>query len=153
MGVLYDYFRVPGDAAAISLMEQTDGGPVAVAGGGLVDAIDLKGIDPPVILGRLVALTVDVPPDAGLVETTLLWSGGDEGPWLMSIDDGARDILASIVHSRHMAELSARWGRTEELAWNGPLPEGQLVPVIEEIAGLARRAREAGESLYCWSSL
>ncbi|WP_326550947.1 hypothetical protein [Micromonospora sp. NBC_01813] len=49
--------------------------------------------------------------------------------------------------------LSARWGQIEEFARNGPLPADQLVPVIEAIAGLARRARDAGDHLYCWCCL
>lgn len=152
MGVLCDYFRAADDAAAIGVMEQTDGGPAAVAGGGPVDAIDLKGIEPHVILGQLVALAAGVPWSAGLVGTELIWSGGDEGPWLMSIQDTVRDTLAAVTTAQ-MPELSAQWGRIEELASPGPLPPGQLVPVIEEIAGLARRARDTGQHLYCWCSL
>ncbi|WP_433717781.1 hypothetical protein ACQP2Y_26750 [Actinoplanes sp. CA-051413] len=153
MGVLCDYFRAADDAAAISLMEQTDGGPVAVAGESRLDAIDLKGIEPHVILGQLVALAADVPWQPRLVGTELLWSGGDEGPWMMSIEDTTRDTLAAIVPGARTSELSAQWGRIEELASPGPLPPEQLVPVIEEIAGLARRARDAGEHLYCWCCL
>ena len=153
MGVLCDYFRAADDAAATSLMEQTDGGPVAVAGDGLLDAIDLKGIEPHVILGQLVALAADVPWHPHVVDTELLWSGGDEGPWMMSIEDTARDTLAAIVPGASTSELSAQWGRIEELASSGPLPPEHLVPIIEEIAGLARRARDAGEHLYCWCSL
>ncbi|GID91075.1 hypothetical protein ACFQFC_38030 [Amorphoplanes digitatis] len=152
MGVLYDYFRVAGDAAAVQLMHETEGGPVAREGA-TVDAIDLKGIEPVVTLGRLVALAADVPWDAGLVDTGLLWSGGEEGPWLMSIEDTVRDTLASITGGERSAWLSAQWGRTEELAWDGPLPDDRMLPAIEEIAGLARRARDAGEHLYCWCCL
>ena len=70
----------------------------------------------------------------------------------MSIDDATRDTLASII-SAQMPELSARWGQIEELAWTGRLPEDQMLPVIEEVAGLAQRARDAGEHLYCWCCL
>jgi hypothetical protein len=153
MGVLYDYFRVADDAVAIDLMAATEGGPVAVDEGSLVDAVDLKGIEPTVHLGTLIALAQGVPWEAGLVESELIWSGDEEGPWLISIGSAARDALASISGGERLGVLSAAWGQTEELAWNGPLPGDQLVPVIEEIAGLARRARDAGERLYCWVSL
>jgi hypothetical protein len=153
MGILCDYFRSASDAAAVELMERLGGGPAAAAtDNALVDAVDLKGIEPAVTLARLVALARGVPWQSRLVETPLLWSGSDEGPWLMSLDDAARDTLARIDAGR-LPELSARWGQIEELAPREPLPADQMVPVIEEISDLARRAREAGEHLYCWCSL
>lgn len=153
MGVLYDYFRAKDDAAAVSLMEDLDGGPVVVSDGAHVDAVDLKGIEPAVTLGKLVSLVRGVSWEADLVDLQLLWSGDEqEGPWLMSLDPGTRDTLASIDEAQ-VRELSARWGRIEELAWGGPLPDDEMLPVIEEIAALAQRARDAGENLYCWCCL
>jgi hypothetical protein len=153
MGVLYDYFRSASDAAAVSSIDELDGGPVATANGDAVDAVDLKGVDPAVILGRLVGLASGVPWKVNLVATELLWSRDEEqGPWLISIGDAARDTLASIS-STHLLDLSMQWGQTDELAWNGPLPEDQMMPAIGQIAGLARRARDAGHHLYCWCSL
>ncbi|MDG4774352.1 hypothetical protein [Solwaraspora sp. WMMD792] len=155
MGVLYDYFRSTDDDAAIALMDELAGGPVARAAGAdgvAVDAVDLKWIDPPVALGQLVSFVRDAPWRAGLVQSRLLWSPEEEGPWLFSLDDATRDTLASISDGQ-LPELSARWGRIDEFAHSGPLPEGELVPVIEAIAGLARRARDAGDHLYCWCCL
>ncbi len=153
MGVLYDYFRAASDAAAVSLMDESGGGPAAAGDGAAMDALDLKGVEPAVTLGKLVALVRGVSWDVNLVSMELLWSGAEEGPWLMSIDDAVRDTLASIAASAQLLELSAQWGRTEELAWNGPLPDEQMLPVIEQIAGLARRACDAGDHMYCWCSL
>lgn len=152
MGVLYDYFRSPSDPAAVSLMDQLRGGPTT-AGRDVVDAVDLKGIEPTVTLGRLVGLARGVPWNVDLVATELLWSGDEEeGPWLMSIGDAVRDTLATIANAAE-PDLAERWGQTEELAWNGPLPGPQLLPVMDQITGLARRARAAGDHLYCWCSL
>ncbi len=133
MGVLYDYFRAASDAAAVSLMDESGGGPAAAGDGAAMDALDLKGVEPAVTLGKLVALVRGVSWDVNLVSMELLWSGAEEGPWLMSIDDAVRDTLASIAASAQLLELSAQWGRTEELAWNGPLPDEQMLPVIEQI--------------------
>ncbi|MEU4643592.1 hypothetical protein [Micromonospora sp. NPDC023814] len=154
MGVLYDYFRAKDDAAAVRLMEDLGGGPVVVSSdGATVDAIDLKGIEPAVTLGKLVSFVRGVSWRVNLVDLKLLWSGDErEGPWLMSLDRATRDTLASINDTR-LLELSARWGRIEELAWAGPLPDDQMLPVIEEIAALAQRARDAGEAVYCWCCL
>ncbi|MEU3457406.1 hypothetical protein ABZ671_27950 [Micromonospora sp. NPDC006766] len=154
MGVLYDYFRAKDDATAVKLMDGLSGGPaVAGRGDGSVDAIDLKGIEPSVTLGNLVSLVRGVDWEVNLVGLQLLWSANEqEGPWLMSLDRATRDTLASI-NDAQLLELSARWGRSEELAWDGPLPEDQMLPVIREIAALAQRARNAGEDLYCWCCL
>ncbi|TCC00185.1 hypothetical protein E0H26_00295 [Micromonospora zingiberis] len=153
MGVLYDYFRAVDDATAVQLMADLDGGPVVTVDGRPgIDAIDLKGIDPAVTLGQLVALARGVPWQDDLVGERLLWNAGEEGPWLTSLDDTTRDTLASITPAQ-LPELSAGWGRTEELAWDGPLPADQMQPVVEAVAALARRARDAGESLYCWCCL
>ncbi|GAB3841564.1 hypothetical protein GCM10029963_12980 [Micromonospora andamanensis] len=153
MGVLYDYFRVADDAAAIGLMAELDGGPVAVPGGRPgVDAIDLKGIEPAVTLGKLVGFVRGSAWSTDLIEQRLIWNGGDEGPWLIALDDATRDTLASITAAQS-PELSARWGQIEELAWGEPLPPDELLPVIEEISALARRAQAAGHHLYCWCCL
>ncbi|MEU4366488.1 hypothetical protein [Micromonospora chersina] len=154
MGVLYGYFRAADDAAAVRLMDELDGGPVAVSGdGGTVDAIDLKGIEPTVTLGKLVSFVRGVDWEVDTIVSGLLWSGDEqEGPWLMSIDPDTRDTLASIDDAQ-APELSARWGRIEELAWGGPPADDEMLPVIEQIAALARRARDAGENLYCWCCL
>ncbi|GIF66321.1 hypothetical protein Ais01nite_43560 [Asanoa ishikariensis] len=78
MGVLHDYFRAKDDASAIGLMEDLDGGPVAVSGGGTVDAIDLKGIEPAVTLGKLVSFVRGVDWEVNLVDLRLLWSGDEQ---------------------------------------------------------------------------
>ncbi|MEV2237273.1 hypothetical protein [Micromonospora sp. NPDC049891] len=153
MGVLYDYFRAADDEAAIGLMAELDGGPVAVSGGRPgVDAIDLKGIEPMVTLGKLVGFARGRDWSTDVIEQRFIWSFGEEGPWLVVLDDAVRDTLASITAAQS-PELSARWGQIEELAWGEPLPPDELLPVIEEISALARRALAADQHLYCWSCL
>ncbi|GAA2599790.1 hypothetical protein GCM10010399_33220 [Dactylosporangium fulvum] len=148
MGVLYDYFRAADDASAIKLIEDLVGGPAGNSS--TVDAIDLKGIDPTVTLAELVCFVRGIEWNVNVVEEHLVWSRAEaEGPWVLSIGDDVRDALASITEAQ-MPSLSARWGRTEELAWHGPLPDDTMLPVIENISALARRARDAGDHLYCW---
>lgn len=117
--MLIDYFRMPDDDAAIALMGQLDEGPVSVDDASIIDVITVKNIDPEVILGQLVSLARGVEWDVDTVEVELVWSVGEqEGPVLMSLDDATRDTLAGIER-RQMADLSARWGRIEELARGG----------------------------------
>ncbi|MCO5997483.1 hypothetical protein [Actinoallomurus rhizosphaericola] len=74
MGVLFDYFRAPDREAALRLLDEGDGvptGPATIGAG--MDALDAKGIDPYVILGRLLGLILAVPWSVGLVETVCVW--------------------------------------------------------------------------------
>jgi len=60
VGVLYDYFRAADGATVAKLMEATDGGPLVQHGPEPVaDAVDAKGIDPTVVLGKLVSFALD----------------------------------------------------------------------------------------------
>jgi len=153
MGVLYDYFRASDNAAAIRLIDELDGGPVVRGDRDVaVDAVDLKGIEPEVTLGQLVGFARGTEWTVDTVQGQLLWSADEQGPWLESIDDATRDTLASISDEL-MPELSARWGRIEELSLGDDVAGDEMLPVIEEIRGLARRARDAGDHLYCWSCL
>jgi hypothetical protein len=151
VGVLYDYFRAADDDAAVKLMDDLPGGPVAAAADGLVDAVDMKGIEPTVTLGRLVAHIQGIEWQAGLVGLEELW-GDEDSPFVMSVDDATRDCLASVSDAQ-MPGLAAWWGGIEELARWGPVPAGQMLPFLTGIVGLARRARAAGEHLYCWCCL
>jgi hypothetical protein len=159
MGMLYDYFRAADVPAVIRLMERSDCGPVAVSGTAqLVDAVDAKGIDPHVVLGKLVSFILNVPWAVDLVETRLVWPAGSdadadyEGPWTVAIGDRARDALAGIPDAE-VPELAARWVRIEELSGFGELSPDALVSVLTVLIALARRASAADEHLYCWMSL
>ncbi|GAA1641226.1 hypothetical protein ACFQY4_22045 [Catellatospora bangladeshensis] len=151
MGVLFDYFRAVDDATAVHLMDGLEGGPIAVPDGS-VDAVDLRGIDPYVRLGQLLSLAREVEWEWDTARTGLLWPEEDQDdsvPFLLSLGDGARDTLAGLT-AEHMADLSAQWARIEEPGAADGEPAGPILPFIEEIAGLARRAQAAGDHLYCW---
>ena len=153
MGLLYDYFRAPGVAEVRSHMDADDAfSPVPE----VFDGIDLKGIDPTVVLGRLVGLVTDRgwAPDLG--QDRLVWpEGGEqdlehEGPWVTVLDDRVRDVLAGVAAER-VPDLAGRWAATEEFGRPGDAEF--LRDVVSDLAALAMRARERGESLYCWMSL
>ena len=157
VGVLYDYFRIRDDKAAVALMEETDGGPVVQHGDEpVVDAVDAKGIDPGVLLGQLVALAAQVEWTPKLVNDELVWPAGArddmeyQGPWLTRLGDPARDTLAGVA-DESMGDLAAAWAQAEEF-YSGTEAE-ELQPVVADLVGLARRAREAGDHLYCWMCL
>jgi hypothetical protein len=150
MGVLVDYFRAPGaDAVRDHLDEQEGDSPL-----GVFDGLGLKGIEPGVTLGQLIAFASDQRWRAGLVQERLIWPVGAEsdpeyeGPWVSVLGDESRDVLAGLTAAR-IPDLVARWARIDE--FYGDADPEHLREVLTELAALAGRAREHGESLYVWA--
>ncbi|MFD8701204.1 hypothetical protein ACFV1W_01095 [Kitasatospora sp. NPDC059648] len=166
MGVLTDYFRAPGAAAVVRALELTEGSRPGFGevSDGAFDGVMAKGVDPAVLLGQFVAAIRAEPWRADLVGQKPVWPttappGRDgpwdeddpwaSGPWVVELDDAARDALAEARDDRIPAAV-ARWAEAEE--WGGADP-AQLLPLAEGLIALARRARTAGERLYCWICL
>src|SRR5262245_41354702 len=131
------------------------------------DTVDAKGIDPIVALGHLVAFIRGSPKSRETVKTRLLFpppktkpisqdaydrlpenSPWRAGPWLEELDVETRNTLASVEDAR-LPELVARWEKIEALSeFDDP---SSLLPLLEELVDLARKARKANSQLYCWS--
>ena len=153
MGVLYDYFRAPGEAEVRRWMDENDeASPVPDTS----DGIELKSIDPCVILGQLVAFATGQEWTPDLTDERWVWpedgeqNAGHEGPWVVVLGDGTRDVLAGVPADR-MPALAEQWVTIEE--FGGDADAEFAHEVVAEFAALASRAREHGESLYCWMSL
>jgi len=153
VGVLYDYFRTADEAEVVRHMDERDGfSPVPA----VFDGIELKTIDPCVILGKLVAFATGQQWSSDLVDDRLIWPAGVqqdmtyEGPWVTALDDRARDLLAGIPADR-VPELAGKWATVEE--FGGFADHEFLREVVADFTALAVRARERGESIYCWMSL
>jgi hypothetical protein len=165
MGVICDYFRAADGREAARVMERL-GGPLGPAPA--FDGVETKGIDPAVILGQLVAFIRRVPWEVDLVPTTMVWPSPETkppseeaynrlpesspwktGPWLEELSPRVRDTLATVEDAR-FSELAAQWAGVEELY---DADERDLLVLIKDLVGLARRARDAGDKVYCWSCL
>jgi hypothetical protein len=153
VGVLYDYFRASSEAEVGRHMDENDGSsPVP----GTFDGIELKTIDPCVILGRLVAFAIGQEWSTDVVGERLIWPEGAgqdltyQGPWIIVLDNRARDQLAGIPADR-VPELAERWATVEE--FRGYADQEFLREVVVDFTALAMRAREHGESIFCWMSL
>jgi hypothetical protein len=145
---MYDYFRAAGPDAVVAMMDDTTGASVP-------DAVETKWIDPFVVLGQIIAFSLDEPWSIRLVGGGLLWPRGGrdpeyDGPRVTSIGDRARDALADITEDR-MPDLAERWSRVPELSGFGMTPD-DLQPLLHDLVVLARTARANGQSLYCWIS-
>ncbi|MGW2372790.1 hypothetical protein [Kitasatospora sp. NPDC001683] len=166
MGVLTDYFRAPDAAAVVRALELTEGSLPAFGevSDEAFDGVMAKHVDPCVVLGQLVAAIRAEPWRVDLVAQTPVWPttpqpGPDgpwdedepwsTGPWVTELGDATRDALAEVGDDRIPAAV-ARWAEAEE--WHGADP-ADLLPLAEGLIALARRARAAGERLYCWICL
>jgi hypothetical protein len=152
MGVLFDYFRAPDAKTAARAME-LPGGPLLPEAA--FDGVEAKRIDPRVVLGQLVAFIRGVPWDVNLVRTVLVWPppGTDPGTaetWLEELNLEVRDALAAVDDAR-LPVLADQWARIEE--FHRRVDTDVALSLIKDLVGLARRARDGGDRLYCWSCL
>jgi hypothetical protein len=147
VGVLFDYFRAPDASTAAAVLERL-GGP-RDPDAPLLDAVAGKGFEPEVMLRKLQSLLTGVPYEE-LPEAELLAMEGKDGPWIVQLSEELRDALADAQASR-LPAVAERWVRTEEF-WD-QATTAEVLPFLGEVTALARRARQAGERLYCWICL
>ncbi|WP_406179890.1 hypothetical protein [Streptomyces sp. NBC_01006] len=164
MGALTDYFRAVGATSVVEVLERTDGGSPLGAEPPAFDGVEAKHVDPTIVLAMLIAAIRQVEWRVELVGETTVWPASpapgpdgsqDEddpwmtGPWVSELDPLVRDTLAA-VRDDELPAIVARWVQAEELH---RAHADDMQPVAEGIVLLARRAREAGEQLYCWMCL
>jgi hypothetical protein len=147
VGVLFDYFHAPDASTAAAVLERL-GGP-RDPDAPLLDAVAGKGFEPEVMLRKLQSLLTGVPYEE-LPEAELLAMEGEDGPWIVQLSEELRDALADAQASR-LPAVAERWVRTEEF-WD-QATTAEVLPFLGEVTALARRARQAGERLYCWICL
>ena len=168
MGVLYDYFSAPDDAAAAAVIDR-DGGPGSTglaaptgsrifgrrrqqpAQGGLAyPTVADTGIDPVVQCGTLEELLTGRPYED--IETDPRWSQAlairDEGERLvLTLTDSLVDALAG-ADADQLASVAVPWSKTEEF-WGAGDPAA-LASFLVDLSATAKGARARGETLYCW---
>lgn len=116
-----------------------------------LDAVAGKGFEPAVMMRRLQSLLTGVPyQELPAAEGELLAMEGEDGPWVWQLSEELRDALADAQPSR-LPAVAEQWVRTEEF-WEQP-PAAEVLPFLGQVTALARRARQAGERLYCWICL
>ncbi|MFF4194114.1 hypothetical protein [Nonomuraea sp. NPDC001831] len=167
MGVFYDYYRAANRQAAAENPDDPRAVEKPIPGVATFDAVEAKWIDPYVILGQLIALARDVPysldlvrpvtvypPPEGAPATMEEWealpddSPYKEGPGIEELSADVRDTLAGIPDSR-LDELVERWEQIEEFAYVPP-GAGYLLEILTGLRGLAQRAQEEEQMIYCW---
>jgi hypothetical protein len=152
MGVVTDYFSASSDEEAASAIDRL-GGPSQPSDDPSAkppfDTVEAKNIEPAVVLGTLEALLTGRDYDdivKGPRWSHLLASQDDYHLLVCTVTD---EIQAALVAAsgKRLAEVAVPWSQTEEMG--GTDPE-VLAGLLEKLAGLARRATDRNERLYCW---
>ena len=143
VGVLYDYFRAP-DASTAAAVLDWPGGPIGLDE---LDVVAGKGIDPEVMMRTLQSLLTGVDYDELPWGEMLAMTPDPDGPAVERLTVELRDALAAAEVGR-LPAVAEQWVRTEEFwdRWTA----ADVLPFLYEVTALARRARQAGELLYCW---
>lgn len=170
MSVFCEYYRAADRAAAMVQPDRSrviDDPEYGVAG---FDAVETKGIDPQVILGQLVAFIGDVDFSFDLVDAVPLYPSypdpapqtdeewdalPEDSPYLggaaiYELPVNARDILAGADDSS-LPAVAERWTKIEEFSFHSSDDDREyMLSLVKDLVGLARRAKECDQLLYCW---
>ncbi|MGC4773586.1 hypothetical protein ACLQ25_32055 [Micromonospora sp. DT44] len=151
MGILCDYFPAASDEAAAAVIDVL-GGPGAVTDPAL-DVLELKGLDPSVLIGMLEGFLRGVDYDS--VTENPRWShivaGRDDGNQLVvALTDEVQAALATSSEA-DLRRVAVPWSQVEEI--RGQCEPSDLAEILIELAALARSATARRERLYCWVSV
>lgn len=153
MGLRTEYFAAPTDEVAATALH-APGGPAEPdqrTGLPRFDAVEVPSVDPFVMLGGLAGVLsgrsygeVTAHPRHG----TLVCSGGDEGPWIVTVSQTLADDLAAAGPAR-LVEAAREWSA----AVTSSVQPRHLTAALLPLAALATRAVDEGYGIYCWTSL
>jgi len=164
MSAMHDYFRAPDRATATWRPDELRAPARPLPDAPVFDVVETKWVDPTFCIRDLVAAVKGVPSDSEEVELVTLYpppegapkseeewlalpeeSPSRAGPETVELPVGVRAVLAGVADAR-LPGVARRWAEENPFA----LDEGYALELAGELVGLARRAREAGELLYCW---
>lgn len=142
---LMDYFSAASDSQA-ARVTPGNGGPTRLG----FDVLDLKGIDPTVMLTVLESILTGRPEDEVAEDARQSHPVVESASALVvTVTDTLRDALAT-ADERALRDAAAEWSTMEEL--EGSDPEN-LADALKLLADLSRRAIARDHRLYCWWSL
>jgi hypothetical protein len=142
VGVLFDYFAAPDDAAAGAVVER---GPTAVFDtvATKVDCVVALAFVEELLGGRSVDEQLDDPRAGRLVEQR-----GDGYPLVLSISDHMKTALANAPDAE-LERTAREWSLLPE--FGGVADPADLESVLRDLCALARTATDATHGLYCWA--
>jgi hypothetical protein len=153
MGIRTEYFAAPTDEVAATALH-TPGGPSEPdqrTDMPRFDAVAVPSVDPFVMLGGLAGVLSGRPygeVTAHPRHGALVGSGGDEGPWVVTVSQTLADELA-VAGPTRLAQAAREWSTATPPA----AAPRNLAAALLPLAALAARAADEGYALYCWTSL
>jgi hypothetical protein len=169
VGVLFDYFIAVDDGTAAEIIER-DGGPgsspspplrkglfgrrskVELQSDGVpLPTVADAGFDPVVQATTLEEILTgqaydDISDQIGWGRVVASREGGERT--VIAVSSGLVDALTS-ADDTTLAAAMVPWSQTEEF-WGAAQPN-ELLPVVRDLAGLAREAKRTNQAIYCWS--
>lgn len=177
MGVLFDYFAADSDEVAASVIDRLGGPGAGVAPPApsitprrrlfrraieqapalrddapqlVFDTVSVEGIDPVVQLGTLEELLTgrpydDIVEDPRSGQAVATRNGGER--LVLTLTESVTTALAEAGNDR-LSGVAVPWSQTEGF-WGAGDPE-VLAGFLGDLSGLARRARDRDQRLYCW---
>jgi len=160
MALLCEYFVADSDEAAAATIGWVGGPQKPPEAKGLfrrsrvdpIPTVNAPGIEPVVMmstLGNLIrglaAYSEEIPDDGAIVDSR---DGGERLIYRLS-----NSVVAALAESEEAVRLGVAepWSQTEEFFGLGD--PSVLSPIIAQLVMMARQARTANKSMYCWLSV
>ncbi|WP_326564969.1 hypothetical protein VSH64_24290 [Amycolatopsis rhabdoformis] len=143
----YTYFTANSDAEAATSLE-APAGPAS-----LFPSAAFNGIDPNLQVPRAEAFLTGTTEEAAADNPRamkLVAEAGEGEVVVLTLTDEFRDAIATTDEPRRR-ELAEFWSHAEDLG--GEATAADLLPVVDELAALAKQARPTNAHLYCWTSV
>lgn len=181
MGVLFDYFAAPSDEAAVATIDRV-GGPGARSAPApqpspkprglfrrakpaapppaalnnsaepVYDTVELKGIDPVVMISTLESILTGVPYDeiiGGPRAGHVLDDRNSGERLVVALSDEIHEALAA-ADRESIARVVPDWLATDEFQMTHGWSEADVARIVDDLSALARRAKNRSDKLYCW---
>jgi hypothetical protein len=142
MGQYFHYFAASADEAAAHVVD----GP---AGSGLPQ-VELKHVDPVVLLGHLVAAAAGE--EFSLEDSLQAFLGSEPAPaghLLVRVPDRQVAVLAAVADDQLMP-LAVHWSKSEFWSGSDEDPD-QLADAVHELRSVACSAAQPGCGMYAWA--
>jgi hypothetical protein len=85
--------------------------------------------------------------------TDIMYSGGDEGPWVFDVPTELVKLIASL-NAEQMRSVGEKWAATEEFSPDiDDWPPDAVHQALKDLVALCKRSTSEGKSVLMWMCL